>query len=70
MKGHRGLPILRFALQQQYSHEDKVRSQRALFSRHVRGGSLLERKMGVDISSNYASSRLTEVPFNIEDNFL
>lgn len=70
IQGQEGHPILPYVPQGQYQQEDDVQSQRAMSSKPSKETSPLEREVGVDISSNYASGQPTEAPFNVEDNFL
>lgn len=68
MQGQGGPPPPSFVPQGPYQ-PDEVQSRRAYSSRQYRRGSPVEREVGVDISSNYASGRPSEAPFNMEDNF-
>lgn len=46
-----------------------MQSQMTPSLRHAKGTSPMERKVGVDVTSNYASGRPTKVLFCMEDNF-
>ncbi|XP_022857240.1 uncharacterized protein LOC111378300 [Olea europaea var. sylvestris] len=68
MQGQGGFPIPPYAPHGHYQQEDEVQSHRAASPDHGRGESPFEREVGVDISSNYASGRPSEVQMS-HDNF-
>lgn len=69
MQDQGGHPILPYAPAEPYPQEDEEQSQMASSSRRAKRISPIERKVRIDISSNYDSSRPNEAPFGIKDNF-
>ncbi|XP_022847483.1 transcriptional regulator DEF1-like [Olea europaea var. sylvestris] len=68
MQGQGGFPIPPYAPHGHYQQEDEVQSHRAASPDYGRGESPFVREVGVDISSNYASGRPSEVQMS-HDNF-
>ncbi|XP_022865239.1 nuclear receptor coactivator 6-like, partial [Olea europaea var. sylvestris] len=68
MQGQGGFPIPPYAPHGHYQQEDEVQSHRVASPDYDRGESPFEREVGVDISSNYASGRPSEVQMS-PDNF-